>query len=70
VPTAMADRVEQILLEVTPESRIVRIRIQQVDGSTTEYRFSQPRENLELADQRFSFTLPVGVEVVDGDFGQ
>jgi outer membrane lipoprotein carrier protein len=70
VPTAMADRVEQILLEVTPESRILRIQIQQLDGSITEYRFSQPRENLDLADQRFNFKLPAGVEVVDGDFGQ
>lgn len=70
VPTAMADRVEQVLLEVTPEGRIVRIQIQQVDGSVTEYRFSQPKEDVEVADQRFRFTLPAGVEVVDGDFGQ
>jgi outer membrane lipoprotein-sorting protein len=66
----MADRVDQVLLEVTPDNRIVRIQIEQVDGSTTEYRFSQEKENVEVADQRFRFRLPAGVEVVDGDFGQ
>jgi outer membrane lipoprotein carrier protein len=70
VPSAMADRVEQVLLEVTPDSRIARIQIQQVDGSITEYRFIQPRENVEIAEQRFNFTLPAGVEVVDEEFEQ
>jgi outer membrane lipoprotein carrier protein len=70
VPNAMADRVDQVLLEVTPDNRIARIQIEQVDGSSTEYRFSQQKENVEVADQRFHFTLPAGVEVVDGDFGQ
>jgi outer membrane lipoprotein carrier protein len=70
IPNAMADRVDQVLLEVTPDNRIVRIQIEQVDGSTTEYRFSQEKENVEVADQRFRFRLPAGVEVVDGDFGQ
>jgi outer membrane lipoprotein carrier protein len=70
VPTAMADRIEQVLLEVTPAGKITRIRIEQVDGSITEYRFSEAREDVDVADQRFRFTLPAGVEVVDGDFGQ
>src|SRR5579863_6485876 len=46
VPQAMADRVSEILLEVTPEHRIARIVIAQVDGSTTEYRFSDQKENV------------------------
>ena len=70
VPTAMADRIEQVLLEVMPSGKITRIRIEQVDGSITEYRFSEAREDVDVADQRFRFTLPAGVEVVDGDFGQ
>src|SRR6202167_562171 len=37
VPQSLADRVSEILLEVTPEHRIVRIVIDEVDGSTTEY---------------------------------
>ena len=39
VPQGMADRVSEILLEVTPDQRIARIVIQEVDGSATEYRF-------------------------------
>src|SRR5271167_355856 len=35
VPQALADRVSEILLEVTPEHRIVRILINEVDGSGT-----------------------------------
>src|ERR1700680_343079 len=40
VPQALADRVSEILLEITPENQIVRIVIQEVDGAATEYRFS------------------------------
>jgi len=70
VPKAMADRVSQVLLEVTPDSRIARIIIEEVDSSVTEYRFSEQRENVEMADQRFRFTPPAGVEVIEGDFGR
>lgn len=70
VPKAMADRVNQVLLEITPESWIRRIVIQEADGSTTEYRFSDEKENVKIADQRFEFSIPDGVEVIDQDFGQ
>ncbi len=70
VPKAMADRVIQVLLEITPESWIKRIVIQGTDGSTTEYRFSNPREDVKIADSRFEFTVPIGVEVIDENFGQ
>src|ERR1700686_2085079 len=33
VPQALADRVSEILLEITPENQIVRIVIQEVDGA-------------------------------------
>src|ERR1700723_1078430 len=49
VPSAMVDRVSEIRLEVTPEHRIVRIVIDDVDGSTTEYRFSDEKENGAIA---------------------
>ena len=70
VPQAMADRVSQVLLEITPDSWISRILIEEVDGSTTEYRFSSQRQDLKIADQEFQFNVPDGVEVVSGDFGQ
>lgn len=70
VPKAMADRVNQVLLEITPQSWIKRIVIQEADGSTTEYRFDDPRENVKIGDQDFDFLPPSGVEVIDENFGQ
>jgi outer membrane lipoprotein carrier protein len=66
VPQALADRVSEILLEVTPEHRIVRMVIDDVDGSTTEYRFSDEKENGAVADGQFRFTPPAGTETVEG----
>ena len=67
VPQAMADRVSEILLEITPDHQIARIVIDEVDGSTTEYRFSDPKENVEIPAARFDFTPPAGTEVVEGE---
>ena len=66
VPKGMRDRVEQTLLEVAPDGLIVRIVIEELDSSTTEFRFLQQKENVELADQQFHFVPPPGVEVVAG----
>lgn len=69
VPRATADRVSQVILEITPESQIARILIEGVDESVTEYRFSSQKENVEVGEQGFRFVPPPGVEVVEGDFG-
>jgi len=69
-PQALADRVSEVLLEITPGSQIARIQIEQSDGSTTEYRFSDQKENVDVSDSRFHFVAPAGVETVEGDFGQ
>jgi outer membrane lipoprotein carrier protein len=70
VPKMWQDRVTQVLLEVTPQGQIDRIVIDEMDGSRTEYRLSQQRNNLELNDAQFLFSPPPGVEVVTGEFGQ
>ena len=70
VPTALADRVSEIVLEVSPENRIVRIVIQDVDGAATEYRFSALKEDGAIADGRFGFKPPAGTEIVEGELGQ
>jgi outer membrane lipoprotein carrier protein len=70
VPKGMGDRVTQVRLEITPDSRISRIEIEEVDGGVTEYRFSQLKENITVEDARFRFTPPAGVETIEGDFGQ
>jgi outer membrane lipoprotein carrier protein len=65
VPRGLEDRVNQLLLEVTPEHVIVRILIHGVDDSITEYRFSGQKENVEVPDKQFRFEAPPGTEVVD-----
>jgi outer membrane lipoprotein carrier protein len=70
VPKNLADRVSQVLLEITPEHWIGRIIIEEVDGSVTEYRFTNQREDVAVPDQKFQFAVPEGVEVIDGEFGQ
>jgi outer membrane lipoprotein carrier protein len=70
VPKNLADRVSQVLLEITPEHWIRRILIEEVDGSVTEYRFSNYRENVDVPDRQFQFVVPDGIEVIDGELGQ
>lgn len=66
VPKGMQDRVSQTLVEVTPDGWITRIVVEEMDGSVTEFRFLQQKENVQLKDDRFRFTPPPGVEVVQG----
>jgi outer membrane lipoprotein carrier protein len=65
VPQALAERVSEILLEITPEHRIVRILINEVDGSVTEYRFNDQKEDEAISEGRFRFKPPPGTETVE-----
>jgi outer membrane lipoprotein carrier protein len=69
VPQALADRVTEILLEIAPDHKIVRIVITEVDGSATEYRLSQQQEDAPIADNQFHFSPPAGTETVEGSLG-
>jgi len=66
VPQALADRVSEVLVEVTPDHRIARIVIQEVDGAATEYRFGDMKEDVAIADGQFDFKPPAGTETVEG----
>jgi outer membrane lipoprotein carrier protein len=70
VPTALADQLSEVILEVTPQGRIVRLVLQGVDGASTEYRFSDQKEDVSIVDSRFDFRAPAGTEVVEGALGQ
>jgi outer membrane lipoprotein carrier protein len=70
VPSALADQWSDLVLEITPQNQIVRIVLQGVDGSSTEYRFTDQKENVATADSRFAFKPPAGTEVVEGELGQ
>ena len=69
VPQVLADRISEILLEVTPAHQIVRIVINDVDGLVTEYRFSDQQEDASIPEGRFQFKPPAGTETVEGELG-
>jgi len=66
VPRGMQDRISETLLEVAPDGAITRIRVEELDGSITDLRFLQQKEDVQVADSKFQFTPPPGVEIVTG----
>jgi outer membrane lipoprotein carrier protein len=69
VPRGLEDRIEQVILEITPDHRIARILIDGVDDSVTEYRFSNQKENVEVSEKQFRFAAPAGTEVIEDSGG-
>jgi outer membrane lipoprotein carrier protein len=69
-PRGLAGQLARVLIEVTPEGRIDRIVAEGQDDSVTEYRFLASKEDVEIADERFHFVPPAGVEVVTGGLKQ
>jgi outer membrane lipoprotein carrier protein len=67
VPRNMVGRFTDVLLEVTPDGRFQRILAHEVDGSTTEFRFANQKENVPVSDARFKFSPPRGVETIQAD---
>lgn len=70
VPRGMENRVNDVVLEITGEHKIARIRLEQADGSVTEFRLENQQENVALTDEQFRFQAPDGTETVEGEFGQ
>jgi outer membrane lipoprotein carrier protein len=66
IPKGMEDRIERVLLEITPADQIRRIRIEELDGSATEFIFEDIQENVAVKAGLFRFTPPQGVEVIEG----
>ena len=67
IPKGMADRVQRVLLEITPANQFVGIRIEEVDGSVTEFSFRDIQENVSVKAGLFHFTAPPGVEVIEAE---
>src|SRR4051812_29838721 len=64
-PKGMEDRVSLVVLEVTPEGRIDRIMLEELDGAITDFRFTEEAENIQVSENLFKFNPPEGVQVVD-----
>ena len=42
------------------------MRLEEIDGATTEFTFSDIQENVPVKDSEFTFIPPPGVTVVEG----
>jgi outer membrane lipoprotein carrier protein len=65
VPKGMQDRISSVLLEISPAYQITRILIQEVDGASTDFRFTNIEENASVQENLFHFSPPPGVEVIE-----
>jgi len=63
VPKNMKERLSQVLLEIDSQGVMTRIVAEEVDGSLTEFRFTNQKENVQLTGDKFKFTAPPGVQV-------
>ncbi|PSH05461.1 MAG: outer membrane lipoprotein carrier protein LolA [Acidobacteria bacterium] len=67
IPVGMEDRVSQVLLESDAQGFLRRIVMDELDGSRTEFRLENQRENLAISDAEFNFHPPAGVEVLQSE---
>jgi outer membrane lipoprotein carrier protein len=71
VPKGMTDRISSVVLEITPSHQITRIVINEVDGASTDFRFTNVEENVPVQESLFRFEAPPGVQVIeDNQIGQ
>jgi len=66
VPKGMDQRIKLLSLWVNPSGAIDRMKIEEIDGSITEFAFSSVEENVPSKDSDFVFRAPEGIAVVDG----
>ena len=69
VPVNMKDRVGRVLLEVTPAGQLTRIFIEELDGSITDFRFTNIQEDVPVGSELFKFKAPAGVQVIETNEG-
>ena len=60
-------RIQTITITVLPATGVITgLRIEEIDGTVTEFSFHDMKENVVANDADFRFTPPAGVAVVDG----
>lgn len=64
-PKGQDNRVSRLVLTVTREGAITAIAIEETDGATTRFVFTDEQPDAPIAANVFRFTPPPGVPVVD-----
>jgi len=65
-PAGMEQRVQSVGVTVDAQGIIHMLRIQETDGATTTFTFSEMHENVPVNEGDFRFIPPPGVVVIDG----
>jgi outer membrane lipoprotein carrier protein len=66
IPKGMAQRVRLLTLVVSPTGVIQAMKIEEVDGATTDFNFTGIEEDMPVNPSDFRFIPPAGVSIVDG----
>lgn len=66
IPKGLGARVKQLTLHVNPTGAITAMKLEELDGATTKFAFTDITENVPTADTDFTFHPPPGVTVVNG----
>jgi outer membrane lipoprotein carrier protein len=66
VPKGMQQRIKQLSLQVTAAGQITEMKLEEIDGATTEFTFTDSTENIPAEDKDFIFKPPPGVSIVNG----
>ena len=66
VPAGQQQRIKSLTLLVTPTGLITQMTLEELDGATTAFTFTDTQENLPAAEKDFTFTPPPGVTVITG----
>ncbi len=66
IPRGEEARLKLLTLITGKAGDIQSLKIEELDGSLTEFHFTTPQENPPISPADFTFTPPAGVPVVDG----
>lgn len=66
VPKGMSQRVKSLAVTTDAAGQIHALRLEEVDGATTTFTFTNIQENAPTKDSDFTFHAPPGVSVVTG----
>ncbi len=65
-PRKPSAELDEVTLDIDAQFRIVGIEILDPEGNRSQFVFTNLRENPDLPDKLFHFSIPKGVEVIQG----
>lgn len=66
IPKGLGERVKELVLDTSADGRITKIRLEELDGASTEFTFDRSEENIAIPESEFRYSPPAGVAVAEG----